>query len=92
MERESHMKTAEDICSQEEPCPLVDARFRGQLGVAGWDGRGTEEGRASQDRGLEKQCHSSPWGTEEGGTQDKHHDPFQLRRSMAFLSASGHVI
>lgn len=68
MERESHMKTAEDICSQEEPCPLVDARFRGQLGVAGWDGRGTEEGRASQDRGLEKAVSQKSMG--DGGRGD----------------------
>ena len=32
------METAKDICSQDEPCPLVEAKFRKQLGAGGWVG------------------------------------------------------
>ena len=64
------METVDNVCSQEEPFPLVEAKFRGQLrvGVGGERNRGRLwEARAGTWR---SQCHSSQWGSEEGFSRE----------------------
>lgn len=50
------MEKAEDICSQEEPFPLVEAKFRGERN------RGCSGTQAGI---LRSQCHNSQWKREE---------------------------
>lgn len=60
------METAEDICSQEEPCPLAKAKFRGQLRWVG--GRGEEQRMVRQARtGASSSCVTAVNGGREEG-------------------------
>lgn len=84
-----------DVCGQEEPFPLVEAKFRGQLG--GWDGRGEEqrEAQGSQGRDLEKPVPQQPMG-ERGGLSREGFLGLRVQADVfpphsAFASPFGHV-
>lgn len=95
MQREFHRATADDICSEDEPFPLVEAKFQGQLGQV--SGRGEDQGMLREARaGTSRSKHHSgpcrrpegPWREGPSGIWDKHHIPFHL---WAFLTQSGPV-
>lgn len=91
------MATAEGILQPRKPFALVEAKFRGQL-ACGWGrGEGHQNAQGSQGQTSRSQCHSGPWGMEEGPCKEgpsgrRINTTFpSICRLLAFLSQFGPV-